>query len=220
MNCNPDINRIECWLCRHNPFVQRMPVIYAGGKASPGNPVSNSNDADVYDALAALGEIANWPSIAKVELILGNSSTLHEGENEKDNSETAEKAMENVSVKDDYAEASPNNIDEEDFRACMEFMDGLSRNVPQKEGPDTTPVCEDEEGKKEIIDSIISIVHDGVLLGSDIIQTVSEMCDDLDEYLPSRKDIIKELRTKAEKIHSDIKESVYLVECLRRDTEE
>ena len=36
MKCNPDINRIECWLCQHNPFVQRVPVIYAGGNLSPG----------------------------------------------------------------------------------------------------------------------------------------------------------------------------------------
>ena len=30
MNCNPDINRMECWIFQHNPFVKRMPVIYAG----------------------------------------------------------------------------------------------------------------------------------------------------------------------------------------------
>ena len=47
MNCNPDINRMECWICQHNPFVQRVPVIYAGENFFPGAqhfPFENNED--------------------------------------------------------------------------------------------------------------------------------------------------------------------------------
>ena len=43
MNCNPDIKRMECWICQHNPFIQRVPVVYAGGIISPG---SNNSPVD------------------------------------------------------------------------------------------------------------------------------------------------------------------------------
>ena len=48
MNCNPDINRMECWICQHNPFIQRVPVVYAGGIISPGsnNSPVEKNESD------------------------------------------------------------------------------------------------------------------------------------------------------------------------------
>ena len=53
MNCNPDIKRVECWMCQRNPYVQRVPLTVAGGNPSPGHPVPLKIDRDECEVIAA-----------------------------------------------------------------------------------------------------------------------------------------------------------------------
>ena len=70
MNCNPDIKRVECWMCQRNPYVQRVPLTVAGGNPSPGHPVPLKIDRDECEVIAALGGIAGEPGLADLQMIL------------------------------------------------------------------------------------------------------------------------------------------------------
>ena len=97
MNCNPDIKRVECWMCQRNPYVQRVPLTVAGGNPSPGHPVPLKIDRDECEVIAALGGIAGEPGLADPQMILGMLSPLYNGETGNENLEKIRKAMENAS---------------------------------------------------------------------------------------------------------------------------
>ena len=60
MNCNPDINRVECWMCQRNPFVRRVPVVYAGGNPSPGSSGTEETDLQKHNSI----ELRREPAIS------------------------------------------------------------------------------------------------------------------------------------------------------------